>query len=511
MKRVFILLSISMLYSIANAQAPPKTTTVTPSPAPAKVGSSTPGDAAACGCEGEPLPPVLAIVNGIKITRADISPPTEKRVAELQAEVIEARRREVDLQINSALLEAESARLKISTAKVLENEVINKIKEPTEAEAQAFYDQNKARIQSEFPAVKSYIISYLREQRQRDEAAGFAARLRSGAAVKILVTEATPPANPAERARLFATVNGRRITSAEVEDSLAPLIFSVQEQTYRLRMQDVDLKINDILLNAEAQKRNLATYAVLEAETDQKVPVITEAEAQDFYNKNKARMGGDFVQLKDQIIQYLKDEARRKLQSAFAERLRQAVPLHIFLKPPAPPTYEISVENQPAKGNANAAVTVIEFTDFECPTCAQAEPVLEKLLLEYGPRMRLVVRDFPLNKHAHAVKAAEAAEAARVQGKYWEYARLLYANQTALETTQLKEYASRLGLDRTRFDADLDGGTFSPAVLRDLRDGERMGVSGTPQIFVNGRQVSDPSYEGLKAAIEAALKNAPVR
>jgi protein-disulfide isomerase len=119
------------------------------------------------------------------------------------------------------------------------------------------------------------------------------------------------------------------------------------------------------------------------------------------------------------------------------------------------------------------------------------------------------VRDFPLTEHAHAFKAAEAAEAARAQNKYWEYAALLFANQAALELGQLKEYASRLGLDRTKFDTALDGGTFADNVRRDQLDGERAGVFSTPTIFVNGRRAGERTYEGLKATIEAALKAPP--
>jgi protein-disulfide isomerase len=108
--------------------------------------------------------------------------------------------------------------------------------------------------------------------------------------------------------------------------------------------------------------------------------------------------------------------------------------------------------------------------------------------------------------HANAFKAAEAAEAAREQDKYWEYTALLFRNQSALEVANLKQYATSLGLDRARFDAALDSGKFADKVRRDILDGDKVGVSGTPSLFVNGRRVNDRTYEGLKAAIEAALK-----
>jgi len=120
--------------------------------------------------------------------------------------------------------------------------------------------------------------------------------------------------------------------------------------------------------------------------------------------------------------------------------------------------------------------------------------------------VKLLVRIFPVAQHTHAYKAAEAAEAAREQGKYWDYATLLFTNQKALEIDKLKEYASRLGLDRKKFDAALDSGRFSGKVKRDMADGDKIGVDSTPSVFINGKRARERTREALKAAIDAALK-----
>jgi protein-disulfide isomerase len=474
-------------------------TAQTPAPSPEKI-------AADCGCEVA-LPEVLATVNGLRITKGDISPEARQRIAQLQQQVVVARTRELELQINSALLEAEAKRLGTTTQQVLQTEVIAKTKEPTDADAQAFFDQNKTRIKGEFAAIKDDIKGYLREQQQVELARKLSERLRAGADVKVLATDVTPPANDAARARLFATVGARRITSADIEDSLRPLVFEVQQQAYELRKQEVELKINDALLTQEAQKRQMTPRALLEAEVDSKVPAVTEAQAQAFYDQNKERINGEFPQVRDQIAAYLKEQDGRKLLVAYAERLRKSAAVQTFLSAPEPPVMNIATDDQPAKGNPNAAVTIVEFTDFQCPNCASAQPVFDKLLAEYGDRVRLVVRDFPLSQHADALKAAEAAEAARAQGKYWEYTALLFGNQSALGVEQLKQYATKLGLDRAKFDAALDSGKLSEQVRRDVMEGERVGVNGTPAVFVNGKRAADHSYETLKAAIESTLKS----
>jgi protein-disulfide isomerase len=509
MKR-FLYLSLLLAAAAASAAAQ----AVAPAAAANGNGPAAPAAAAEdCGCEGAPVPEVLAVVGGVKLTREDIGEQTRARVAELQRQVVDARRGELDLQINSILLEAEAKRRGVTTTRVLEDEVVKKVAEATEAEALAFFEQNKARIEEqaggpvEFKAVKDDIAAHLRAERQQRLAAQLSERLRAAADVKVLVKEATPPARDADRARVFATVGGRNVTSGDIEDSLLALVHDVREEVYRLRQRELDLKINDTLLGQEAQKKQVTTRALLEAEVEAKAAPVTEAQALEFYNQNKERIEGDFAKTKAQIARHLAEAERRRLLVAYAERLRKEGSVQTFLVAPVPPLFQIATDDQPAKGGARAAVTIVEFTDFQCPSCAMVQPVLDRLVAEYGGRVRLVARDYPLPQHAEAFKAAEAAEAARAQGKYWEYAAKLFGNQSALGVESLKRYAAELGLDRAKFDAALDGGKFAEQVRRDLLDGQKVGVNGTPSLFINGRRVGDRSYAGLKAAVDAALNN----
>ena len=460
-----------------------------------------------CACESQILPETLAIVNGVSITSKDIKKATGEDVSQLQRQVIEARKRELDLMINSKLLALEAKKRGISTTKLLEQEVAAKVKRPTPAEAQAFYDQNKARIKEEFKDVAEDIISYMLDQRQRAEAKNFADGLRAANETKVLVTEVKPPANAAERARVLATVKGEPITAGDVEDSLLPLIFNVQEQVYKLRKDELDLSINDALLTQEAQKRKITTSGLLDAEVKPKP--VTDEDARAFYDQNKERISGDFAQTKDAVKQYLEQIEVRQAERALSEKLRAASSVQVFLIAPESPVFSISTTDQPSLGNTNAPVTIVAFTDYQCPSCAAMHPTLERLVKEYGNKVRLVTRDFPLNQHHEAFKAAEAAEAAREQGKYWEYIQVLMHNQSALSVEKLKSYATEVGLDRARFDSALDSAKFAESIQRDLEDGMKLGLNATPTIFINGRRVSAKSYEELKASVEAALKSLP--
>jgi protein-disulfide isomerase len=462
-----------------------------------------------CACESQVLPEALAIVNGVKITSNDVRKATAESVGELQRQVIAARKHELDLMINSKLLEAEAKKRGISTTKLLEQEVLAKVQRPTPAEAQAFYEQNKSRIKQEFKDVAEDIITYLLDERQSVEAKKFADGLRANSETKVLVTEVTPPANAAERARVFATVKGESITSGDVEDSLQAIIFDVQEQVYKLRKDELDLSINDTLLAAEAQKRKITIRALLDAEVKPKA--VTEEQAKVFFEQNKARISGEFPQTKDAIRQYLEQAELRQAEREFVDRLRATASIQVFLVAPESPVFSISTTDQPSLGNAEAPVTIVAFTDYQCPSCAAIHPTLERLVKEYGDKVRLVTRDFPLTQHSEAFKAAEAAEAAREQGRYWEYIHILLNNQSALTVDKLKNYASELSLDRARFDSALDSGKFTESVKRDIDDGMKLGINGTPTIFINGRRVRMTDYEQLKASVDAAFKAATMK
>jgi protein-disulfide isomerase len=459
-----------------------------------------------CGCEAAPLPEVLGVVNGVKITKQDLSPETRTRVEQLQKQVVDARARELDLQIDSLLLQAEAKKRGVSPSQIIKDEVIAKVQAPTEAEAQAFYDKNKANFQAEFKDAKNNILEYLGYQRQEELARKLAEQLRSAAQVKVLAKPTAPAVTAADRTRVMAVVNDKQITMGDIEASLRPLIFNVQQEVYTLRKHDLDLKVNDTLLSQEAQKKSITTRALLDTEVTAKVAKVTDAEAQAFYDKNKDRISGEFAQVKAQIVQYMQESKEREATIAFADQLRRAAKLEINLTAPQSPPFSIATDDQPEKGNPKAVVTIVEFTDFECPGCALQYPVLERIVREFKDQVRLVVRDFPLSQHANARKAAEAAEAAREQGKYWEYAAVLFRNQSELGVDKLRQYATEVGLDRAKFDASLDSGKFAEKVQRDLIDGRKLGVNGTPTIYINGKRVADNSYESVKSAIESVLK-----
>ena len=156
-----------------------------------------------------------------------------------------------------------------------------------------------------------------------------------------------------------------------------------------------------------------------------------------------------------------------------------------------------------ALGPATAAATLLEYGDYECPDCMASFPVVNRLRAELGEAMRFVFRHFPQTSvHPRASVAAQAAEAAGAQGRFWPMHDLLYESRGGLDPSDLDRMALRLNLEVYRFQADLTAGRFVAKVARDATGGRRSGVTGTPTFFVNGRRVLGRDYDALKAAIE---------
>ena len=206
------------------------------------------------------------------------------------------------------------------------------------------------------------------------------------------------------------------------------------------------------------------------------------------------------------------------LGSIRSEALRpseaQAVPAAVTTArpgPQAPPApVAVDIQGQPARGPAHAPVTIVEFTDYSCPYCKQhASQTLPQLMKEYEGQVRYVVRNFPIHSlHPFAQKAAEAAGCAQEQGKFWEFHHMLFSRAPEHGVDSLKAYAARAGLNPMRFNYCLKSGARTKAVERDIADGIKYGVGGTPTFFVNGRILSGAQpIEAFRPLVRLALES----
>ncbi|MFH0836939.1 MAG: DsbA family protein [Candidatus Aenigmatarchaeota archaeon] len=185
-----------------------------------------------------------------------------------------------------------------------------------------------------------------------------------------------------------------------------------------------------------------------------------------------------------------------------------SVDLSKALKPTqnSPQKTDVSADDDPYIGSENAKVIIVEFSDYQCPYCGKVEPAVKQIIQTYGDKIKFVYRDFPLSFHENSEKAAEASECADEQGKFWQYHDKLFENQNSLNVNNLKEYAKELGLNETKFNECLDSGKYAEEVKKDLQDGTKYGVSGTPAFFINGRLLSGAQpFSAFKQIIDEEL------
>jgi len=169
--------------------------------------------------------------------------------------------------------------------------------------------------------------------------------------------------------------------------------------------------------------------------------------------------------------------------------------------------HELPVGKSPVKGPEAAPVTIVEFSDYQCPFCSRSEPLIQDILKAYPTQVRFVYKHLPLvSIHPNAMGASLAAVAAQQQGKFWEMHEILFANQRALQPEKLKEYATQLGLDTAKFEADMASAETKSVVQDDMRLSQSAGVRGTPTIFVNGKLLQNRTLEGFKETVDTLLK-----
>ena len=304
---------------------------------------------------------------------------------------------------------------------------------------------------------------------------------------------------------VVATIQDQPITAAELTETLRSDLLKVDMQRYEILKNGLDELVGQRLMELEAKKRGVSLEQFQQEEITAKVSPASEEEVKKFYEDNKGRIKQPFDKIKDRIEQYLNQRSGQQRERDLLRELRQRYSVSIALEPPK---VDVSVDDDPILGPKDAIVTIIEFSDFECPYCRRVQPTLKRLLKEYEGKIRLVFRDFPLSFHKNAQKAAEAAQCAGDQDKFWPYHDKLF-EQTALGLDDLKKYAGELELNMDAFNACLESDKYAQEVAADMQDGQAAGVSATPSFFVNGQPLSGAvPYERFQDLVEAALAQA---
>jgi len=307
---------------------------------------------------------------------------------------------------------------------------------------------------------------------------------------------------------VVATIGSENITAAQLDKDLGPQLKQLEDQyrkqKFDMRQQKLNQTVMERLVKAEAAKKGQTQEQFMKAEVEDKVPAPSDDEVKKVFDESAARLppGSTIDTYRQQIVEFLTRRQKQEKAQALYEKLRKDNNVQIKL---SEPRKQVEAKG-PSRGPENAKVTIVEFSDFECPFCGRAHDTVEQVMQQYGGKVRLVFRHYPLPFHPHAQKSAEASMCANAQGKFWEYHDTLFKNQRELEPTKLKEYAKQLGLDEKKFSDCFEKAEFEKLVKTDADAGSEVGVSGTPAFFINGIMLSGAQpIEEFKKIIDQEL------
>jgi protein-disulfide isomerase len=307
-------------------------------------------------------------------------------------------------------------------------------------------------------------------------------------------------------------VDGKDITAGD----LGPDVKQAEDEARRTYCNDVDRvraaglqrAIDDRLVEraaASAKQADVDTF--LRESVTARVQEPTDAEVAAYYEERKSEGVPPLAGIEEQVKASMLQERSRAAYEALLGELRATANIETRLPDVRPPAVDMTIpEHAPTYGNPQAAVRIVEFSDFECPYCARAAATVTELKAKYGDDVQLVFRHFPLSFHPNAKPAAELSQCANEQGKFWEVHDAIFANQEHLGAEALKAAAKKAGVDEKALEQCLASDQVRQQIETDLAEAQKLGVSGTPTFYVNGRLYNGaPTVEGFGQAIEAEL------
>ena len=324
--------------------------------------------------------------------------------------------------------------------------------------------------------------------------------------------QAVPVAQSSQE--VAARVGERAITAGELDQKWRQDQPSQQAQAFQAlydgRRAALNSLLSDMLIAQAAKAKGQTPEVYQKAELASRVAPVTDADIAAFHGENATQMQGrGLPEMRPLIREFLEGGRRTTALAALVADLRKSGPaVRVFFDAPR---QQVAVgSDDPSRGSADAPVTIVAFSDFQCPFCQRVAPTLKRVRDAYGDRVRIVWKDFPLTSiHPQAFKAAEAAQCAREQGKFWEYHDRLFGNQQALQVESLKKYAADAGLDAAKFGSCLDTARYAERVQAQMGVGAALGVNSTPAVFINGRLLAGAQpYETFVAVIDEELERA---
>jgi protein-disulfide isomerase len=305
----------------------------------------------------------------------------------------------------------------------------------------------------------------------------------------------------ATNSAVIVEIDGTKLTLADFEKKHPTALFQARNTFYDSQKKVVDAYVDEYILERQAKKEGVSVEDLIKKHVAANLPPDPSDEALRVYYEG-VETAEPFETIKPQILDHLRQARLTKARTVYVKSLRAQSAVALRL---GQPRAQVSLKDTPINGSADAPVMLVEFADYECPYCQVVHPSVAKLQAEFKGKLAFAYKDFPLNMHAHAQKAAEAAHCAGAQGKYWEMHNMLYETKE-LDPSKLKQDARTLKLDGAAFDKCLDNGEKASVVKMNMAEAQGFAMSGTPGFFVNGRYIEGAvQYETLRKMVEEEL------
>jgi len=313
---------------------------------------------------------------------------------------------------------------------------------------------------------------------------------------------ATAPDNSAA-----AIIDNQIITNQQVIDPIQSQIYEAEKKLYELKLNQLREMLLNRLIEAHPFSKGMTADAFLKKYVI-KDPQVTPQEVEKFIKQNKIPAEKINDEFKAKVKGYILKEKERINISSWFELQSKEHGVVINLKKPDRPRIEIPIENTPTQGNKDAKITIVEYSDFQCPYCAKAEATIKELQKNYGDKIKVVYKQYPLDFHKDAFKASEASLCAYEQSNdsFWKLHDYMLANPKKLSVANLKKISKKFGINDKQFSQCLDSGKYTDRVNQEIAEGKRFGVQATPMFFINGIVVRGAQpYQVFAKIIEEEL------
>jgi protein-disulfide isomerase len=306
---------------------------------------------------------------------------------------------------------------------------------------------------------------------------------------------------------VVARYDDQVITESELEDAAKAQLVSLRQQEYEIKRQQLEQTIFERLMDRAAAAAGVTSSEYMNQQVMEKVAEPSEEEIAKVLAQYRSRLNPDDAKAREQVVGYLKQQQQAQLNKDLKERLFREANVQILLEPMR---FEaVITPDTPSRGGGpDAPVTLIEYTDFQCPFCSRVQPTLVQIQDRYGDLVRHVFKQLPLPMHPQARIGAEASLCAAAQGKFWEMHDWLFAHKDQINRDAMVEQVKTMGMDPEAFGSCLDANTFSARIDADSKEARSFGITGTPGFLINGIAVRGAQpLEEFERIIDSELQS----